>query len=78
MIHFALVVNLLWKRQPLRVEMSRHLTFMVVQQRRPRDEMEEILLHNTRDANGAWVGETFRKGDWIFLQPSAMEILLPL
>ena len=45
---------------------------MAVQQRRPRDEIEEMLLHNTRDANGAWVGETFRKGDWIFLQPSAI------
>ena len=45
---------------------------MAMQQRRLRDEIEEILLHNTRDANDACVGETFRKGDWIFLQPSAI------
>ena len=45
---------------------------MVVQQRRRRDEIEEILLHNRRDADSAWVGETFRKGDWIFLQPFAI------
>ena len=45
---------------------------MAVQERRPRDEIEEILLHNRRDDDGAGVGERFKKGDWIFVQPSAI------
>ena len=38
----------------------------------PREEIEELLLHNTRNENDEWVGERFCKGSWIFMQPAAI------
>lgn len=45
---------------------------MVTLHRRPKDEIEEISLHNKKDNDGAWVQEAFRKGSWVFLQPFAI------
>ena len=38
----------------------------------PREEVEELLLHNKRNENDECVGERFRKGSWIFMQPAAI------
>lgn len=38
----------------------------------PREEVEELLLHNTRNENDEWVGEQFCKGSWIFMQLAAI------
>ena len=40
--------------------------------RRPKQEIEELALHNTRDDSGAWVPKVFKKGAWIYMQPSAI------
>ena len=40
--------------------------------RRPKQEIEELVLHNTRNDGGEWVPQMFRKGSWIFMQPSAI------
>ena len=40
--------------------------------RRSKQEIEELALHNTRDDSGAWVPKVFKKGAWIYMQPSAI------
>ena len=38
----------------------------------PKEEVEELVLHNTRNENDEWVGERYHKGCWIFMQPAAI------
>ena len=38
----------------------------------PKQEIEELVLHNTRNENDEWVGEQFHKGCWIYMQPAAI------
>ena len=38
----------------------------------PKQEIEELVLHNTRNENDEWVGEQFHKGCWIYMQPAVI------
>lgn len=40
--------------------------------RRPKEEIEELVLYNTRNDIGEWVPHVFKKGSWVFMQPSAI------
>ena len=39
--------------------------------RRPREKVEELLLHNTKDEHGVWMPTRFGVGAWVYMQPSS-------
>ena len=37
--------------------------------RRPREKVEQLLLHNTKDEHGGWAPTRFSVGSWVYMQP---------
>ena len=33
-----------------------------------------MMLYNTRNLEGAWIGQQFQIGDWVYMQPSAVGV----
>lgn len=39
--------------------------------RRPREHVEALMLHNTKDEHGDWASTRFEVGAWVYMQPSS-------